>query len=190
MKIESSPIESVEEFEYLGPTLKNQNSIQEEIKSTFKIWNAFYYSVQNLLFSSLLSKNLKIKIYRTIILPVFLYGCETGSLILMEERRLRLCENRFLRKVFAHKRYEVTGECRKLHNEELSDLYSLPNIVGVVKSSRMRWVWYVVRMWEGRDVHRVLVQKTELKKPLWKPRHIWEDNIKTDRQEARGGCGN
>ena len=112
MKIDSSPIESVEEFECLGPTLTNQNSIQEEIKSTFKIWNAFYYSVQNLLFSSLLSKNLKIKIYRTIILPVFLYGCDTGSLILMEERRLRLFENRFLRKVFAHKRFEVTGECR------------------------------------------------------------------------------
>ena len=78
MKIDSSPIESVEEFEYLGPTLTDQNSIQEEIKSTFKIWNAFYYSVQNLLFSSLLSKNLKIKIYRTIILPIVLTGVKLG----------------------------------------------------------------------------------------------------------------
>ena len=93
-----------------------------------------------LLSSSLLSKNLKIKIYRTIILPVVLYGCETWSLTLREEPRLRVFESRVLRRVFGHKRDEVTGEWRKLHNEDLSDLYSLPNIVRVVKSRRMRWV--------------------------------------------------
>ena len=91
--------------------------------------NACCYSVQNLLSSRLLSKNLKIKIYRTIILPVVLYGCETCSLILREERRLRVFENRVLRIVFGPERDEVTGEWRKLHNEELRDLYSLPNIV-------------------------------------------------------------
>ena len=80
------------------------------------------YSVQNLLSSSLLSKNLKIKIYRTLILPVVLYGCETWSLTLREERRTRVFENRVLRRVFGPKRDEVTGEWRKLHNEELSDL--------------------------------------------------------------------
>jgi len=85
--------------------------------------------VQNLLSSSLLSKNLKIKIYRTIILPVVLNGCETWSLILREEHRLRVFENRVLRRVFGPKRDEVTGEWRKLQNEELSDLYSLTNIV-------------------------------------------------------------
>ena len=84
--------------------------------------------------SSLLSKKLKIKIYRIIILPVVLYGCETWSLTLWEERRLRVFENRVLRRVFGPKRDEVTGEWRKLHNEELSDLYSLPNIVRMVKS--------------------------------------------------------
>ena len=88
-----------------------------------------YYSVQNLLSSSLLSKKLKIKIYRTIILPVVLYGCENWSLTLREERRLWVFENRVLR-LFGSKRDEVTGEWRKLHNEELNDLYSLPNIVG------------------------------------------------------------
>jgi hypothetical protein len=82
----------------------------------------------------LLSKHLKIKIYRTIILPVILYGCETWPLTLREERRLRAFENRVLRKVFGPKRDEVTGEWRKLHNKELNDLYSSPNIVRVVKS--------------------------------------------------------
>jgi len=88
--------------------------------------------VQNLLSSRLLSKNLKIKIYRSIILPMVLNWCETWSLTLREERRLRVFENRVLRKVFGPERDEVTGEWRKLHNEELNDLYSLPNIVRVV----------------------------------------------------------
>ena len=99
--------------------------------------NACYYSVQNLLSSSLLSKKLKIKIYRNIILPVVLYGCETWSLTLREERRLRVFENRVLRRVSGPKRDEVAGEWRKLHNEELSDLYSLPNIVLVIKWRRI-----------------------------------------------------
>jgi hypothetical protein len=101
-------IERVEEFKYLGTTLTNQNSIQDKIKSRLKLGNACYYSVQNLLSFSSLSKNLKIKIYRTIILPVVLYGCETWSLTLKEERRLRV-----LRRVFGPKRDEVTGEWRK-----------------------------------------------------------------------------
>ena len=88
--------------------------------------------MQNLLSSSLLSKKLKIKIYRTIILPVFLYGCETWSLTPREERRLRVFENRVLRTVFGPKRDEITGKWRKLHNKDLSDLYSLPKIVRVV----------------------------------------------------------
>src|SRR5215469_7229982 len=143
MKTDNSSIERVEEFKYLGTILTNQNSIQEEIKSRLKSGNACFYSVQNLLSSSLLSKTLKIKIYRTIILPVVLYGCETWSLTLREELRLRVFENRVLRRVFGPKRDEVTGEWRKLHNEELRDLYSLPDIVRVVKSRRMRWAGHV-----------------------------------------------
>jgi hypothetical protein len=96
--------------------------------------------------SRLLSRNLKIKIYRAIILPVVLYGCKTWSLTLMEERRLKVFENRVLRRVFGRKRDQVTGEWRKLHNEELNDLYSLPNIVRVVKSRRMRCAGHVARM--------------------------------------------
>ena len=89
--------------------------------------------MQKLLSSSWLSKNLKIKIYRTIILPVVLYGCETWSLTLREEHRLRVFENRVLRRIFGPKRDGVTGEWRKLHNEELNDLYSSPNILRVIK---------------------------------------------------------
>ena len=126
-----------------GTTLKNKNSIQEEIKSRLKLGSACRYSVQNLLSSSLLSKKLKIKIYIIIILPAVLYGCEIWSLTLRDERRLRVFENRVLRRVFGPKRDEVTEEWRKLHNEELSDLYSLPNIVRVVKSRRMRWAGHV-----------------------------------------------
>ena len=91
MRIDNRYFERVEEFKCLETTLTNQNSIQEKIKSRLKSGNACYHSVQNLLSSSLLSKNLKIKIYRTIILPVVLYGCETWSLTLREERRLRMC---------------------------------------------------------------------------------------------------
>jgi len=105
-KTDNSSFERVDDFKHLGTTLTNQNSIQEEIKSRLKLGNACYHSVQNLLSSSLLSKNLKIKIYRTIILPVVLYGCETWSLTLREERRLRVFENRVLRRIFGPKRDE------------------------------------------------------------------------------------
>ena len=107
--------------------------------------------------SSLPSKNTKIKIYRTIILPVVLYGCETWSLILREERRLRVCEKRVLRRIFGPQRDEVTGEWRKLPIEKLNDLYSSPNIFTVIKSGRMKWTRHVARMRKRRVVYRVLV---------------------------------
>jgi hypothetical protein len=109
MKIDNSSIERVEEFKYLGTTFTNQNSIQVEIKSRLKLGNACYYSVQNLLSSRLLSKNLKIRIYRIIILPVVLYECEAWSLTLREQRRLKVFENRVLMRVFGPKRNEITG---------------------------------------------------------------------------------
>jgi hypothetical protein len=115
----------------LGTTVADQNLIQEEIKRRLNSGNACYHSVQNLPSSRLLSKNLKIRIYKTIILPVVLYG---WSLTLMEEHRLRVFENRVLRRIFRRKRDELTGEWRKLHNEELHDLYSLPSIIRIMKS--------------------------------------------------------
>jgi hypothetical protein len=136
----------------VAPCFTNQNSFQEEVTYRVKSGNACYYSVQNLLSSRLLSKNLKIRIYRTIIFPVVLNGCETWSLTLKEERRLRVFENRVLRRIFGPTSDEVTGEWRKLHNEERKSLYSLPNIVRVIKSRRMRWAGHVARMGEGRVV--------------------------------------
>ena len=114
--------------------------------------NACYHSVKNLLSSRLLFKNLKIKIYKTIILSLVLYGCETWSLTLREERKLRLLENMMLRRIFGPRRDEVTGEFRRLHNEELNDLYCSPNIVRMIKSRRMRWAGHVARMGEERGV--------------------------------------
>jgi hypothetical protein len=114
-------------------------------------------------------------VYRTIILPVVLYGCETWSLTLKEERILRV-----LRRIFRPKRDKVTGEWRKLHNEELNGLSSLPNIWRVIKSRRLRWAGHVARMEEGRGVYRVLVGKPEGKRPLGRPRRRWEDNIRMD----------
>ena len=107
----------------------------------------------------------------------------------IEERRLRVFENRVLRRVFGPKRDELTGEWRKLRNEELNDLYSLPNIVRVVKSRRMRSVGHVAHMGEDRGVHRVLMGKPEGKRPLGRPRRRWEGNIKMDLQEVGGGHG-
>jgi len=117
VRIDNSTFESVEEFKYLGTTLTNKNSIAEEIKSRLRLGNASYHSVQNLLSSNVLYKNLKIKIYRTIMLPVVLCGCETWSLTLQEERKLRVFENMMLRRIFVPRRDEVTGDWRILHNE-------------------------------------------------------------------------
>jgi hypothetical protein len=118
-----------------------------------------------------------------------LYGCETWSLTLREERGLRVLENRVLSRVFGPKRGGVIGQWRKLHNEELNKLYSLPNVVRVVKSRRMRWAGHVTRLVEERGVHRVLVGKSEGKRPLGRPRRRWEDNIKMAVQEVGGGRG-
>ena len=96
-------------------------------------------------------------------------------------------ENMVLRRIFGPRSDEVTGERRRLHNEELNDLYSSPNIVRVIKSRRMRWAGHVVHMSEERGVYRVLVGKPEGKRPLGRPRHRWVDNIRMDLQEV--GCG-
>jgi hypothetical protein len=111
------------------------------------------------------------KIQRISILSVVLYGCETWSLTLREEHRLRLFKNRVLRRIFGPKRDEVTGEWRRLHNEECNDLYSSPNIIRVIKSRRMRWAGHLACMGEGRGAYRILVGRPEERRPLGSPRH-------------------
>jgi hypothetical protein len=123
----------------LGTTVTNQHFVQKEIKRRPNSGNACYHSVQNLLSSRRLSKNVKIRKYRTIILPVVLYECETWSLTLREEQRLTVFENRLLRGIFGPKRDEVTGDLRKLHNEQLHNWCSLPSIIRMIKSRRRRW---------------------------------------------------
>jgi hypothetical protein len=138
--------------QYLGMTATNPTLIQEEIKRRLNSGHACYHLVQNLLPSCLLLKNVKVRIYKTIILPVVLYGCETWSLTVREEHKLRVFQNRVLR-IFGAKRGGVTGGWGKLYNEELHNLYSSPSIIRIIKSRRMRWVGHVAR--NGREEERV-----------------------------------
>jgi hypothetical protein len=131
----------VEQLKYLRTTLTNQNSIQEEIENRVKAGNACYHLMQYLL-----------------------YGCETWLLTMREKCRLRVFENRVLRRIFGPGREEVIGEVRKLHNEELNDLYS-PNIIQVIKSNRMTWAKRVACMEDREGVYKVLVGKPEGKRP-------------------------
>jgi hypothetical protein len=133
-------------------------------------------------------QNVKIKINKTIILPVILHGCETWSLILREECRLRVFENRVLRRIFGLKRDEVTGEWKRLHNEELYGLCFSPNIIPVTKSRRLRWAGHVARMGERRGVYRVLVGKPKGGRPLGRPRRRWEYTIKMNLREVGWGA--
>ncbi|KAJ4439921.1 hypothetical protein ANN_08051 [Periplaneta americana] len=184
IKMGDLSFEEVEKLKYLGAKVTNINDTREEIKRRINMRNVCYYSVDKLLSSSLLSKNLKVRIYKTIILPVVLYGCETWTLTLREEQRLRVFENKILRKIFGAKRDEVTGEWRKLHNAELHALHPSPDIIRNIKSRRLRWAGHVVRMGESRNAYRVLVGRSEGKRPLGRPRHRWEDNIKMDLREV------
>jgi hypothetical protein len=154
----------------LGMTITNQNLIQEEIMRRLNSGNACYHSVQNLFSSRLLSKHIKIRIYKTIILPVVLYVCETWTVTLREEHRMQVFKNRVLRRIFLPKRDEVKGDWRKLHYDELHNLCSLPNIIRMIKSRRMRWARQVVRMRERRDAYRILVGRPEGRRPLGRPK--------------------
>jgi hypothetical protein len=115
--------------------------------------------------------------YKTIILPFVLHGCETWSLTLRQERRLRVFEKRVLRRIFGPKSDEVTGEWRKLHYGELHNLYSSPDIIRQIKSRRVRWAGYLACIGKSRKLYRVLVGMAKGKIPLGRLMHRWKDGI-------------
>jgi hypothetical protein len=187
VKDEKRSFENLSRFKYLGTTATNENLIEDEIKRRLNYCNAFYHSAQKLVtFLSAVEKRKNYNIQDEI-LPVVLYGCKTWYLTLREEHRLRVFENRVLRRIFGPKRDEVTGEWRKLHNEELYDLYSSPSIIRIIKSWRMRFAGNVARMGEESNAFRLLVGKPEGKRPLGRSRRRWVDNIRMDLGEVGWG---
>jgi hypothetical protein len=159
----------------LGTTVTNENLTQEESRGP-----------EPSVFSSL-SKNVKIRTYKTIILPVVLYGCDTWSLTLNEEHRMRVFENRVLSRIFGPKKDEVTGEWRKLHNEELRDLYSSRSIIRIIKSKRMRWTGHVARIGEMKNSFLLMAGKPWGNRFLGRPKHRGVDNIRIDLGEMGWG---
>jgi hypothetical protein len=149
MKVANVSFEDVAKFKYLGTKLTDQNCMYEENKMRLKSGSACYHLVQSLLSSRLLSRNVKVKTFKTIILSVVLYGCETWFCTLREEHRLKAFVNRVLRKIFIPKRDEVTGEWGKLHNGELHNMYSSSDIIRHIKSRRMRWAGHVASVERG-----------------------------------------
>jgi hypothetical protein len=178
LTVDTEPISSVHKYSSYEKGLNNNSNNNNNNNN-----NTCYHLVQSFLSSHLLSRNGKVKIYKTAILPVVLYGCETWSVTLQEEHRLKVFENRVLRRIFVTKRDEVTGEWRKFHSEKLHILYSSPNIITQIKSRRMRWEGHVACMGEERKVYRVLVRKPQGKEPLGRPRRRWEDGIRMHPRE-------
>ncbi|KAJ4444744.1 hypothetical protein ANN_06541 [Periplaneta americana] len=196
-KISDSEVFRITQTSFVS--LRNQSQDEERIAEVRKVLNSgtFYFSwsssgealditlcaqrrrkmaATDNRFFCLLSKNLKVRIYKTVTLPVVLYGCETWTLTLREEQRLRMFENKVFRKIFGAKRDEVIGEWRKLHNAELHALYSSPDIIRNIKFRRLRWAGHVARMGESRNAYRVLVGRPE-GKDLWGGRDVDEKII-------------
>ena len=173
----------VNEFKYLGTIVTDKNETKTEIQKRLHSGNACFYATNKLLKSRLLSRKTKIRIYKTIILPVVLYGCETWPLTRAQENRFRVFENKVLRKIFGTKKDEVGWEYRKLHNHELEELYKSPSIVRIIKSRRLRWAGHVARMSEERTARTIFAQKPRSKRPLGRPTRRWKDNVLQDLEE-------
>ena len=134
--------------------------------------------------SRILSRNIKLRIYKTIILSVVLYGCETRSLTLKEEKKLRIFENKIARKIFGPRKDEQRDEWRKLHNLELYNLYGIPDIIRTLRLRRLQLARNVARMGNGRRAHKFLVGKSEGTRPRGRSKIRWEDYIIKDLKEV------
>jgi hypothetical protein len=187
IKVANKSLENMSQVTYLVTTITSQNLIQEEAKRRLNSGNACYHSVQYLLSSRLLWRNVKIRIYTTIIFLVALYGCETWSLTLREGHRPSSFDNRVLKSTFGLERYEVRVQWKNVHNKEIHDLYSSPGIIRMMKSRRMRWAGHVAQMRNERKVNRLFVRKPEGKRPLGRPRYRKVDNIRMDFGEMGWG---
>jgi hypothetical protein len=150
-------------LKYLGTTVTNENLIHEEIKSRFNSGKACYHSVQILLPYRLLSKNVKMKVYSTIISRVVLYGCEPWYLTLKGKHRMRLFKDKVLRGIFWPKGVEVIGGWKIVHNKKLHDLYSSPNIIRMITSRRMQWAGHVARILTEINIYSVLLENQQKK---------------------------
>jgi hypothetical protein len=152
MKVANKSLDYVATSKYLETILTDQNCINEEIESKLNTGNVCYYSVQSLLTSCQVFRDVKFKLHKTTILPVVLYGCGTRFLKIRDENRPSVFEKRVLRRIFRRKKVEVTGEWRKFHSGELHNLFSSPDTISQIKSRRMRWAGHVARMEEGRKM--------------------------------------
>jgi hypothetical protein len=162
-------------------TVRNQYLMHKKINRSLNMGNACYHSIQNLLSAPLLSKNIKIRLYKSIILSVVLYVCEIWSFILRKEHRLKMFENRVLRRMFQPKRNEVIAGGRKLHNVELHNLYPSPSTIGMMKTRRMRWAGHVAQM--GRSGMHIGYWWQSQKEKKTLGRYGWADSIKMDLRE-------
>jgi hypothetical protein len=178
LKISKRSFENVAQFRYLGTTATNQCLLHKEIKRRLNSGNACYHSVQNILSSRLLFKNVKIRTYKIIMLFVVLYMCETLSLTLGEEHRLRVFEKRVVVRIFVPKRDEVKGRWRKLYNEGLHNLYSSSSKLRMIKSRGDVMGRACRTHREKRNACSILMGKPEGKRPLRRSKRTCEDNIK------------
>lgn len=178
--IDDYNFERVKKFKYLGTTLSEDTDGTEEINCRIQAGNKCLYATHKLLKSKQTSRRTKINIYKTIIRPVVMYGCETWTLTVANEERLRVFERRVLRKIYGPTVDATTGRYRTRTNRELEDLYGEPNIVREIKSKRLQWAGHVRRLPDNRTVRLVWEEIPEGKRPLGRPRLRWRDNIAKD----------
>jgi hypothetical protein len=174
----------VEKFKYLGCTVTDTNTREEEINIRTQNALRCAAALHKALVSKLLSRNTKIRIYKTVIRPILMYGCEIWALTLKEENRLLVTERRILRKILGPAKKE-DGGWRMRKNREIEEMVNEPNIIGETKAARLRWLGHITRMGEDRAVKRAYVGRPNGRRPVGRPRYRWRDEVEKDLRELR-----